>query len=235
MDPVCDEGSEQSAPRSSRASWILIASAKGGSGKTTVAQNLAVLAAGEGLRVLALDLDAQATLTKWAARRPAAAPPVETMTIRLRDVCVDGGARFAEADRRAASAQVVLLDTPPSLDDWPTETLRLLRKSDLVLVPTSQGVNDLDSVTEWMATLRRERARAAFVLNQVDRTQTSFAKAKTRLNRAGMLCPMEVRRLADIRNAAEHGLGAVEIGGSNASQEFVPVWDYVKNVLGLTP
>lgn len=212
--------------------WILVASAKGGSGKTTTVQNLATLAAADGLNVLVVDLDSQGTLTRWARRRPTGAPKIEAMTTRLRDVCDDAKGGLAEVEQRSGESDIVLLDTPPSLDDWPKETLRLVKRADLTLIPTTQGVNDLDSVVEWMATLKREKAKASFVLNQVDRTQTSFVKAKARLNKIGMLCPMDVRRLADIRNAAEHGLGVIEVGGSNGAEEFVPIWDFVKNMIG---
>src|SRR3954462_15489991 len=59
-----------------RSKWLLVASGKGGSGKTSTSLNLAVFAAHEGLKVVAVDLDRQATLTRWYERRPDEAPPV---------------------------------------------------------------------------------------------------------------------------------------------------------------
>src|SRR4051794_6562780 len=46
---------------------------------------------------------------------------------------------------------LVIVDTPPSLDEHPADVARLLQRSDFVLVPTTQGTADLDSVIEWMA------------------------------------------------------------------------------------
>jgi chromosome partitioning protein len=218
----------------SKACWLLIASAKGGSGKTTTSLNLAVLAANEGLRVLLVDLDGQQTLTWWASQRPREAPRVEILTKRLRDLSHDdGGLAEIEAKANQVLADLVIVDTPPSLDDWPRETLRLVGRADLTLVPTGQGTPDLNSVIEWMATLKRERGKAAFLINQADRGQTSFERAKVRLNKAGLLCPMDVRRLADVRNAFDHGLGIAEVGGANGANEFRPVWDFVKNLAGI--
>src|SRR5271166_2546832 len=225
---------EANRHRRSKACWLLIASGKGGSGKTTTSLNLAVLAANEGLRVLLVDLDGQQTLTWWAAQRPHEAPRVEILTRRLRDLShEDGGLGEIEAKANEIVADLVIVDTPPSLDDWPRETLRLVGRADLALVPTGQGTPDLNSVIEWMATLKRERCKAAFLINQADRGQTSFERAKVRLNKAGLLCPMDVRRLADVRNAFDHGLGIAEVGGANGANEFRPVWDFVKNLAGI--
>jgi hypothetical protein len=44
---------------------------------------------------------------------------------------------------------------------------------------------------------------------------------------------MDVRRLADVRNAFDHGLGIAEVGGANGSNEFRPIWDFVKNLAGI--
>ena len=222
--------------RRRKACWLLVASAKGGSGKTTASLNLAVLAAHEGLRVLLVDLDGQQTLSWWASQRPREAPRVDILIQRLRDLSdEDGGFREIEAKAEEVMANLVIIDTPPSLDDWPRETLRLISRADLTLIPTGQGTPDLNSVIEWMATLKRERSKAAFLINQADRGQTSFERAKVRLNRAGLLCPMDVRRLADVCNAFDHGLGIAEVGGANGINEFRPVWDFVKNLVSINP
>ena len=58
------------------AKWLLVASGKGGSGKTSTSLNMAVHAAHERLKVVIVDLDRQATLTRWYQRRPDEAPSV---------------------------------------------------------------------------------------------------------------------------------------------------------------
>lgn len=53
---------------------VLIAAQKGGAGKTTLARNLSVAAALDGLRVLCLDLDPQGSLRAWWESRESETP-----------------------------------------------------------------------------------------------------------------------------------------------------------------
>jgi len=212
--------------------WILVASGKGGSGKTTCSFNLATQAMKDGMRVLLVDLDSQQTLTRWSAGRPAEATHVAVVTRRLKDLTVAAINEFGSTAREL-DADLIIIDTPPGLDDWPQQTQDLLTKCHFVLVPTSQGRPDVDSVVEWMAVLKREGAKAAFVLNRTDRKHLSFEDAKRRLNRAGMLCPFDIRRLTDIENTYKWGLGVSEINGAAGNQEVESLWHFVRNAIGL--
>ena len=58
---------------------IALLTQKGGAGRTTLAASLAVAAAQAGERVIALDLDPQASLTRWGKRREAANTPNKVM------------------------------------------------------------------------------------------------------------------------------------------------------------
>jgi chromosome partitioning protein len=54
---------------------IVVLNTKGGSGKTTVATNLAAYYAWVGRRVALTDLDPQGSSMRWLSQRPAEAPP----------------------------------------------------------------------------------------------------------------------------------------------------------------
>jgi chromosome partitioning protein len=211
-----------------KSKWLVVASGKGGSGKTSTSLNLAVYAAHEGLKVVAVDLDRQASLTRWYERRPEEAPPLILWAGGMSDA-----SRAIEEIGALEDVDLIVVDTPPGLDDHAEATRLLVTKADFVLVPTTQGTADIDSVVEWMKFLRRERARAGFLLNKVQRTHTRYRTAKLRLNRAGALCPVDVRLLDDIEATHDHGVGVCEIRRSRGSEDFAAVWDYVKHQLEL--
>ena len=212
--------------------WVLAASGKGGSGKTTTSYNIAVQATLDGFRVLLVDLDSQQSLTRWHSSRPDDAPKIHLFSKRLKEFTV---ADVALIDSRAseAGAHLVVIDTPPGLDDWPQQTRELIGRADFVLVPTSPGGPDIDSVVEWMALLRREGAKASFVLNRTDRRTLAYEDARVRLNKVGLLCPIDIRRLADIEAVYRFGIGVTEMRGASGMQDIEGVWHYVRNVMGL--
>jgi len=108
---------------------------KGGSGKTTLAECLAVAACEAGKLAAILDMDPQGTAKSWKQRRGGADPAVIPVTMaNLQD----------ELDRaREAGADLVFIDTPARLSDWAMEAARV---SDLVIVPSRATVKDLERV-----------------------------------------------------------------------------------------
>ena len=112
---------------------VVLASQKGGAGKTTLAAHLAVAAeiAGYGPTVL-IDTDPQATLSQWWQRREATTPAMAEATLselsgKLRELS-EGGFRL------------VFIDTPGRVSLANREVIAL---ADLVLVPIKPSVADL--------------------------------------------------------------------------------------------
>ena len=211
-----------------RPKWLLVASGKGGSGKTSTSLNLSVCAAHDGLRVAMVDLDRQATLSRWYERRPDDAPALTLWHGPMSDA-----ARALSDIDGLPDIDLVVVDTPPGLDDHPDASRLLVARADFVLVPTTPGTADIDSVVEWMKFLKRERANASFLLNKVQRAHTRYRTAKLRLNRSGALCPVDVRLLDDIEATHDHGVGVIEIRKSRGAEDFTAVWDYIKQQLGM--
>ncbi len=121
---------------------ILIASSKGGCGKTTLTTNLAAAYARNGAQVVIADADRQRSSTRWCAKRPANLPgvlPVDATRKRWReDVPND--------------ANVLLLDAPAGtrardLDD-------VLDAAHAVLVPVMPSQIDLEATADFLEDLR---------------------------------------------------------------------------------
>lgn len=138
---------------------ITVAQQKGGTGKTTLAANLAVALA-PSRRVALLDIDPQKSLTRWyalrRAREQAAAP------LSFSDV--SGWRLAAELDRLKQAHDVVLVDSPPQID---TDARLAVRGADLVLVPVQPSPPDVWAAEGTLALATAERRRVCLVLNRV--------------------------------------------------------------------
>lgn len=210
------------------AKWLVISTAKGGSGKSTTARNLAVAAAHDGLRVLLVDTDAQQAVVRWAARRPEQAPPIACEAIALAEI-ESHWSRLESCD-----ADIVIVDTPPGVESSPGQMQALLRKADLVLVPVQPSDDDIESAAPWMELLRRLDVPAYFLLNRVRRGSKSLDEAKLGLlETGGRLAPVEVRDLEDIRRSARAGIGVMELRAGNGADDYRGVWAFARSELGM--
>src|SRR5512135_3722777 len=115
---------------------LVLASQKGGAGKTTLAAHLGVAAeaAGDGPAVL-IDTDPQGSLSAWWNVREADTPSLAPTTIA--DLPAKLGA-LAEA-----CYAVAVVDTPPAITD---AIGAVVASADLVLIPTRPSPHDLRAV-----------------------------------------------------------------------------------------
>lgn len=140
---------------------ILVANVKGGTGKTTVATNLAGLLAARRQRVVLVDLDRQRSATRWRERRPAAFPKIGLWTSE------DGRDALREFD-----PQWLVVDSPAGLHGHKLEDA--LARVDLVLVPVGPSVFDMDSSVDFLEALaqqkpvRKGESIVAMIANRVD-------------------------------------------------------------------
>src|SRR5438552_3272608 len=83
---------------------ILVANPKGGSGKTTLATNLAGWLAGRKQRVVIADFDPLRSASEWVARRPPLFPAIEAWTPHA-----------GKKDLKEHNPHWLVLDTPAGL------------------------------------------------------------------------------------------------------------------------
>lgn len=143
---------------------VALCSQKGGSGKTTVAMQLAAGLAARGLRVAVGDLDPQQSATRWAASALPDRPFPASVTL-----LPDADALRRAVRAAARSADLLLLDCPPSIEH--PLTLAALDRARLAIVPVVPSPTDLWS-TRAIERLILERRKLAGVLlpNRVTRT-----------------------------------------------------------------
>ena len=121
---------------------ISLVGQKGGTGKTTVALGLTVAAAHAGHTVAVIDLDPQATASKWKDRRPDENPAVvSAQASRLKP---------ALEVARSSGVDYVIIDSAGRSDD---SALAAARAADLILIPTRTSILEpetLPAVTDLL-------------------------------------------------------------------------------------
>ncbi len=128
---------------------ILVANPKGGSGKTTLAVNLAAMLAIRGDNVRLLDLDKQQSATAWLRQRPADLAPV-----------------WLYNPEQSAKTQTgwLVIDSPAGLHGKNLD--RALKLAHRVLVPIAPSVFDMAASKTFLEALQGEKAvrkKRAFV------------------------------------------------------------------------
>jgi chromosome partitioning protein len=201
---------------------ILLASPKGGVGKTTLTRNLAVAAVHDEITVATADLDPQATLTIWSRRRPESEKPIPHYKVNWAD------ADALLDDAEMPGIEVLLIDTPPSIETQPAAFSSLLKAADFVLLPCRPTFDDAESAAPFLKHLQETGKQAAIVLTFV-KPRVNISAVKGYLLEHGDICPVEIADRTDYARAGAKGLGLIDIANHVAGDEIKGVWTFVKN------
>ncbi|MDM7933091.1 ParA family partition ATPase [Tabrizicola sp.] len=202
---------------------VTVAQQKGGSGKTTLAVNLAVEFRQRGLRVALLDTDPQGSLGRWFLSR--------------RERLGEAGMEFSTASAWGVSyeceklkklADVVIIDTPPKVD---ADLRPALREADLVLVPVAASMVDLWATDGVFDLIGREGRRAVIVLNRVKAGTRLGGEVADAAAKVGGVAAATLGQRVVYAETLGQGLGAGEMRGV-AQAEVVRLADEVLAMLG---
>jgi len=178
---------------------ISIAQQKGGCGKSTLAANLAAYWAAS-RRVALLDIDPQASATRWHGLR-AGGPAIAFSSI--------SGWRLAgEIERLRAGADVLIVDTPPQID---ADAARAIRAASLVLIPVQPSMPDWWAAEATIAIAARERRPVALVLNRSAAKSRLKSTIEAAVARQGLtLLPTILGNRTAYAQAFAQGMGVTE-------------------------
>lgn len=198
---------------------ILIASQKGGSGKTTLTAHLAVEAQrDEQSQVFIIDTDKQGTLSLWHERRETETPQrVDLPFSRL----ADGLKTLSER-----GATYCFIDTAPTISEQNTSLLRLV---DLVLIPVRPSPADLWSVSETVR-LVKEMEQPFLVITQAKPQASITAQTIAALSEYGQVAKTFIADRVSYAAAMTGGRTAPELHPkSPAAQEITGLWNDMKS------
>lgn len=197
---------------------------KGGTGKTTLAVNLAVLAALDGLRVALVDCDPQRSAAGW-------------WQIRQQDwpVLVERSAGELSSVLQTLEAEgfnLAIVDTRPSVED---ETRLAIQNCTSAIIPTRPTSMDISAVALTAQLVMAAGKPGCIVLNQCPpslRQEEASLTAETRTiaNSLGLSVarPALVARVA-YPYASNGGMAVREYEpGKAADQEMTALWTHIR-------
>jgi chromosome partitioning protein len=190
---------------------ILVLNPKGGSGKTTVAINLASYFASRGERPVLMDYDRQGSAGHWVRKRQATQPPIGLIS------AYENSMRTTRAFQLRVPQDTgrVIIDTPAALSaqDMP----ELTRTADKILVPVLPSDIDIHACSRCVqnllliAKVQREDNRLGIIANRVRRNTVIYQALTRFLDSLGIPIVATLRDSQNYVRGAQTGLGLDEM------------------------
>jgi chromosome partitioning protein len=190
---------------------IVVLNPKGGSGKTTLAINLAAYFAGRGDSTLLIDRDPQGSSTRWLRKRKA--PQAE----------IKGIATFERDSRTTMSWQMrvpegtekIIVDSPAAVEARAMP--EMVRDAHKVIVPVLPSDIDIHAASRCIADLllvakiKRAENRIGVVANRVRKNTLMFQALMRFLEKLDIPVIATIRDSQNYVRAAEQGVGIHEM------------------------
>jgi chromosome partitioning protein len=204
---------------------IVLATQKGGSGKTTLAIGLALAAIQAGHTVRLIETDSQGTLSNWQSRRPYAEPIVEPIY-----GAGDFEQRLQWLDRSGVT--LAIIDTAGGVN---AATTAAVRYADLCLIPARPSIADIEATASTLGMVRAWKRPFAFILNQTPirgqrlNTAANALGEEAALDISGVVATPFIAMRNDHQDALSAGLAVNEYApGSKSAEEIRGLWQWVE-------
>lgn len=192
---------------------ILIANAKGGCGKTTLATNLASYFSTQNKKTVLIDFDPQGSSSQWLAARPDSQPKIHgvaaykkpggqvTRTWQLRSIPID--------------TSHIVIDTPAGLHGVMLNDL--ISEADIILIPITPSPIDIRATTTFIKDVllsppfRARKKIIAALANRAKRNTVVYEKLELFLNSLRIPFIATLRDTQYYVRASEYGMGVQDL------------------------
>jgi chromosome partitioning protein len=189
---------------------ILVANPKGGSGKTTLATNLAGYFATRGRRVMLADLDRQQSAVQWLQRRPYKLPLIHPH----------------HPDRKSSifEPEWLIADSAAGLRE--EKLSNAVKRADCVIVPVQPSAFDIGATRDFLSVLaeekavRKQKTFVAMVGMRLDSRTRSAALLNDFMKQAGFPVLTCLRDAQVYALAAEQGASLFDIRPSQVTRDL---------------
>jgi chromosome partitioning protein len=200
---------------------ILVLNPKGGSGKTTVAINLASHFALQGERPVLMDYDRQGSAGHWIKKRSLLQPPIGLINAYQVDMRVTRSFQL----RIPPGTGRVVIDTPAAVSNQ--DLPELTRSADKILVPVLPSDIDIYACSRCVqnlllvAKVQREDNRLGIIANRVRRNTVIYQSLTRFLGTLGIPIVATLRDSQNYVRGAEQGVGLAEMKSHQVTEDLL--------------
>ena len=190
---------------------IVVLNTKGGSGKTTLATNLAAYYARSGYKTALMDYDPQGSSTFWLGKRSSPLQSIQSVPAFKYNHSVTKSWFL----RTEPDTQRVIVDSPAGIEL--ADSRALFEKATAILIPVLPSDIDIHAASHCIADLlllakqHKKRDRIGVVANRVRKNALVYQKLQRFLNSLNIPFVTTLRDTTNYVKAADLGMGIHEL------------------------
>ena len=215
---------------------IVVLNPKGGSGKTTIAINLASYLAAQGHTPVLIDFDPQGSSLRWVRKRKPTQAHVHVIAAFEKDTRTTRAFQLRVPERTSH----VIVDTPAALEAH--QLPEMTKSADAIIVPVLPSDIDIHACSRCIADLlliakvRRDENRIGVIANRVRRNTVIYQSLMRFLETLRIPVIATLRDSQNYVRAAEQGVGIHEMKHHLVAQDladWTPLLEWLKLKEGL--